>query len=324
MDWMDGMDEVESLILHTSKYPVAPTPAAKPLATPAPSSAGAMDNMPGMGEMTGIASEVMSLIQSISLQASSLGQIGQQNLQSIGSNINSQITVAQQYARTNSVINGILLPLTNFAEFRTDVQVAAASIQSLVNSEVSYASQELASIASVASSDINAAVQDIGRVLSSLYGFSQEAIEIILSNPLLTALPLLNPALLAVAAVAAADPVKLFTDYPAWQSEVASRQSVANANANSVYTLISTGLPKVENAALGLLSQLANIGNIVLNNQKLASNMRQHSASLLARPVSVAINKAYSSTALPLPKADLEAELMPQTWSAPLPTHHAF
>ncbi|KAJ2782264.1 hypothetical protein GGI15_002962 [Coemansia interrupta] len=258
------------------------------------------------------------------MQASSLGQVGQQNLQSIGSNINSQLAIAQQFARTNSVINGILLPLTNFAEFRTDVQVAAASIQSLVNSEVSYANHELASIASVAASDVNAAVQDIGRVLTSLYGFSQEAVEILLSNPLLTALPLLNPALLVVAAVAAADPVKLVTDYPAWQSEVESRQSVANANANSVYTLVSTGLPKVESAALGLLSQLANIGNIVLNNQKMATNMRQHSAPPHTQPFSIEINKAHPSAALPLPKADLEDEFMPQTWSAPLPTVHGF
>ncbi|KAJ2707821.1 hypothetical protein FB645_000383 [Coemansia sp. IMI 203386] len=175
------------------------------------STANAMADMPGMGQISMLASEASALVQSLSVQISSLRSRGQQNIQNIVQDINSQVAMVTDFARTNFIASDLLLPLTNFPEFRSDIQAAASNLQSLINSDVNYVNQELAMFASTTTSDVNAIAQSIGQVLSSLYGFTQQAVEVLLSSPLLMALPILNPALLIISAIFAADPSNLGT-----------------------------------------------------------------------------------------------------------------
>ncbi|KAJ2597882.1 hypothetical protein H4R99_004326, partial [Coemansia sp. RSA 1722] len=164
MPGMPDMAEVESMSATT--HGVKST-----------STANAMADMPGMGQISVLASEAAALVQSLSVQISSLRSRGQQNIQNIVQDINSQVAMVTDFARTNFIASDLLLPLTNFPEFRSDIQVAASNLQSLINSDVNYVNQELATFASTTTSDMNAIAQSIGQVLSSLYGFTQQAVE---------------------------------------------------------------------------------------------------------------------------------------------------
>ncbi|KAJ2862475.1 hypothetical protein GGI22_002183 [Coemansia erecta] len=109
--------------------------------------------------------------------------------------------------------------------------------------------------------DVNLAASDISKLLNSLYAFSQNGIQIMLSSPILTMLPIVNPIAMIVSAIIAADPVKMVTDYPAWQSEFSSRQAAVSNNYNSVYTFVSTGIPQAESMLLSIMSQISNLAD---------------------------------------------------------------
>ncbi|KAJ2723974.1 hypothetical protein GGI07_002261 [Coemansia sp. Benny D115] len=144
-------------------------------------------------------------------------------------------------------------------------------LESNLNHGYSVASQDVLAFATQASDSLNSASSAISLLLTNIYGFSQQTVDVLLSSPPLTALPLINPALLVLVLVAGADPVKMVENYPAWESQLASRRSAFEGNIGSVYTFISTGLPRAESLVLAGLSQLATIGNAVVN-KRVAQN----------------------------------------------------
>ncbi|KAJ1741869.1 hypothetical protein LPJ78_002960 [Coemansia sp. RSA 989] len=226
---------------------------------------GLMDGMPGMDGLNSIAENLSSFVQSIVMDIASFNQQAAQQLSMYGSMLNSNVASIGSVLETNSVVNGVLLPITNFQEFVSDARSVVTDFESQLDSELSYLGDQFIEFTSVAGSDINAAATDIGSMLTSLYNFVQRAVDILISSPLLTATTLINPAIMLITMLLASDPVKLVADYSAWQSEVSSRQSIVVGNYNSIYTFISTGLPQAENAILGLMSQFANFESAVVN-----------------------------------------------------------
>ncbi|KAJ1890659.1 hypothetical protein LPJ81_005898, partial [Coemansia sp. IMI 209127] len=159
------------------------------------------------------------------------------------------------------MVNAIMLPVTNLSLFLSNAQEAASSLELQINTEVSYINSRFDYITSVAMYDVNLAASDISKLLNSLYSFSQNGIQIMLSSPLLTMLPIVNPIAMAISAIIAADPVKMVTDYPAWQSEFSSRQAAVSNNYNTMYTFVSTGLPQAESMLLSIMSQISNLAD---------------------------------------------------------------
>ncbi|KAJ2559441.1 hypothetical protein EV175_000334 [Coemansia sp. RSA 1933] len=141
--------------------------------------------------------------------------------------------------------------------FMSNAQNAITNLESQINTEMSYMSIQFSSITSVAVYDINMAVSDISKLLNSLYTFSQKSIEILLSSPVLQMLPMLNPMAMMVAGVIASDPVLMISNYTAWQSQYSSRQSLVSNNFNTMYTMVSTGLPQIENVLLSLMTRIS-------------------------------------------------------------------
>ncbi|KAJ2847849.1 hypothetical protein IWW36_003641 [Coemansia brasiliensis] len=182
-----------------------------------------------------------------------------------GAMVSSNVASVGSALETNSIINGILLPITNFQEFFSDARSVVTQFEIQLDSELSYLGDQFNEFTSVAGSDINAVATDIGNILTSLYNFVQQAVDILISSPLLTATTFINPAIMLITMLLASDPVKLVADYSAWQSEVSSRQSVVIDNYNSIYTFVSTGLPQAENIILGLMSQFANFESAIIN-----------------------------------------------------------
>ncbi|KAJ2825904.1 hypothetical protein IWW50_002633 [Coemansia erecta] len=158
-----------------------------------------------------------------------------------------------------------MLPFTSFQEFYSDAHSVVTNFETQLNSELSYLNDQFQQFTSVAGSDINMAATDFGNILTSLYNFSQNAIDIMITSPLLTATTLINPVIMVITMLLSADPVKLIADYSAWESEISARQSMVIGNYHSIYTFVSTGLPQAENAILGLMSQFANFGSAVVN-----------------------------------------------------------
>ncbi|KAJ1731724.1 hypothetical protein LPJ61_002393 [Coemansia biformis] len=232
-------------------------------ATPAPTG-GFMDGVPLFSDMSSMMQTMAAAIQSIAVGVSSFNDQAMQQISMVQSVFEHDIPSAIDVLRTNSIVNDVLLPFTNFPEFYSGVRSEATRLGSQLDVDLSQAEQQFESFTSVAAKEIGAAVTDVTSLFNSVYSFTQKGIEIMLSSPLLTAATMLNPMVLIVTMVLSADPVKLLTDFPAWEAELSTRQAAVNANYNSLYTFVSTGLPQAENVILGLLSQVAVLGNGVI------------------------------------------------------------
>ncbi|KAJ2302631.1 hypothetical protein IWW55_003329 [Coemansia sp. RSA 2706] len=248
-----------------TKYFAKPTAHASTAEPKQTATIGLMDGMPGMDGMSSMAQNLASFVQSIVMDVTSFNAQAAQQLSSFGNMVNSDVSSIGSVLETNSIVSGVLLPFTNFQEFYSDAHDAVTNFQTELNSELGYLGDQFNQFTSAVGSDINTAAIDAGNLLTSLYTFVQKAIDIMLSSPLLTATTLVNPVVMLVTMLLAADPVKLIADYSAWESEVSSRQTLVIGNYNSIYTFISTGLPQAENAVLGLMSQFANFGSALAN-----------------------------------------------------------
>ncbi|KAJ2711090.1 hypothetical protein H4R19_003417 [Coemansia spiralis] len=226
---------------------------------------GFLGGVPMFSDMSSMMQTMAAAVQSIAIGLSSFNDQAMQQVSMVQSVFEIDIPSALSVLQTNNIVEQVLLPFTNFPEFYSSVQSDVAQAGSQLDVGLSQAEQQFESFTSVAGQEIAGAVADITKLFNSLYTFTQKGIDTMLTSPLLTAATLLNPMVLIVTMVLAADPVKLLTDYKAWDAELSTRQSVVNANYNSVYTFVSTGLPQAENVVLGLLSQLAKLGNGVIN-----------------------------------------------------------
>ncbi|KAJ1997480.1 hypothetical protein GGI04_005388, partial [Coemansia thaxteri] len=217
-----------------------------------------MNNMPGMSAFSSLVDKAVSASHIFSLEAHNAGVRGMAQLNSIAKALGSDAQSVASVLKTNSVANQLLLPITNYPLFKAEVQIVASNLQSRLDADVSYIKEQLETFTSVAVQDITAAAIDIRALLASLYAFSQEAVDIILTSPLLTALMLLNPALLVGSTLAAVDPAKLVTNYSQWKQEAGARQSSMLGNYKSIYSFVSTALPLLEDGLLGILGQISN------------------------------------------------------------------
>ncbi|KAJ2801778.1 hypothetical protein H4R20_003544 [Coemansia guatemalensis] len=244
--------------------------------------------MAGMNNINSMFQELVSLAQSLASDVSNLNSDALEQINMFGEMISSDVASVRSVFQTNSVVNGILLPLTNFPEFFSDAHSAVTDFETQLNSEVSYLGEQANSFLSAAGSDVTTAAKDVGDILNSLYSFVQKAIDIMLSSPPLTATTLINPIVFLVTMLFASDPVELVTNFSAWESEISSRQSVVIGNFNSVYTFVSTGLPQAENAILALLSQFASFGNAVTNGriQSMPQAWRERAYDHISKAVS--------------------------------------
>ncbi|KAJ2782021.1 hypothetical protein H4R18_002526 [Coemansia javaensis] len=250
----------------TAASPATPLPTPTP--TPTPAAGGSMGGMPFMGGMANVSSmlqDASAFIQSIVDGVASFNSQAASQITAAESQLASGVSSVASVLQTNSIVNAVLLPFTDFSAFDAGVRSEAAKLGSRIDADVEYAEQQLESFSSSAGRAIGSAATDASRLFNSVYSFAQKGVDVMLSSPLLTAATLINPVVFAAAMAFAADPVKLLTDYPAWEAEVNSRQSVVSANFGSVYTFVSTGLPQAENAALGILSELAKFGNNVMS-----------------------------------------------------------
>ncbi|KAJ2044067.1 hypothetical protein GGI08_007209 [Coemansia sp. S2] len=206
----------------------------------------------------------MSASQSIVLQVQNIGLQGVGQLESVAHAINSRaLSIAHVLtggSLANPLANQLLFPFTNYPGFIHEAERAIENLQLLVNSDLSYAKEQLQLFTSIAIQDVTAVTADIRKLLTSLYAFSQEAVDIILTSPLLTALTLVNPALVVATMLAAADPIQLLTNYPNWKDQFSARESSMISNYKDIYSFVSTGLPMVESGVLGFLGGLSNVG----------------------------------------------------------------
>lgn len=194
------------------------------------------------------------------------------DVQSVATQINKDVSSVNSVLGTNSLVNDILLPFTNFPQFTHNAQSRITQFETRVMSDVDYANKQLQSFTSVAGQTINSTATNVGQTIYSLNEFVQKVVSVVVSSPILIGLTLVNPAIALVTALAAADPVKLVTNYPEWQKEFNSRQSVAISNFNSAYSFVSTGLPIAGNAVLGALSQISSYGQEVMDSRGGASH----------------------------------------------------
>ncbi|KAJ2568671.1 hypothetical protein IW140_003660 [Coemansia sp. RSA 1813] len=233
----------------------------------------------------------VSAVQSAASDVNAFNQQAVQQVQSFAAMAQTDISSFNHMLQTNNIVNAIMLPVTNFPQFLSNAEDAATDLESRINTELSYINSQIDYITSLAVYDVSAAATDISKLLNSVYSFSQNGIEIMLGSPLLTMATMINPVIMLVGAVLAADPVKMATDYPAWQSEFSSRQSVVSKNYNSVYTLVSTGLPQAESVLLSILSQLSKFTNGLTNNLRLQEILNE---SLLSDSFGNQINAALA------------------------------
>ncbi|KAJ2766606.1 hypothetical protein IWQ56_003657 [Coemansia nantahalensis] len=230
---------------------------------------GFLGGMPMFSGMSGMMQTMSAAIQSIAGGVSSFNDQAMQQISMLESVFGNDIPSVLVVLETNSIVQQVLLPFTNFPQFYSSVQSEASVLGSRLDADLSQAEQQFQSFTSAAAHDIAAAVSDITDLFNSLYAFTQKGIDIMLSSPVLTAAAILNPMVLIVTLVLGADPVKLLTDYPAWQAEVSTRQSVAKANYNSMYAFVLTGLPQAEDVILAVLSEAAKLGNSLINGRLL-------------------------------------------------------
>ncbi|KAI9501509.1 hypothetical protein BX070DRAFT_37100 [Coemansia spiralis] len=234
------------------------------------------------------ASHLVSYVQSLASDINSFNKQAARQVEMMAQMARSDISSFNSMLQTNAIVSAVLMPITNLSGFISNAQDALTDLESRVNTQISYINSEISYITSLAVYDVNAAATDIGKVLNSLYSFTQQGVEILISSPLLSAATILNPVIMLALAVIAADPVKMVTDYPAWQSEFSSRESVVNSNFNSVYTLVSTGLPQAESVIIGILSQLAKLTNNIAN-LRLQTLLKE---SLLSKSFGSSLNAA--------------------------------
>ncbi|KAJ2523048.1 hypothetical protein H4217_000322 [Coemansia sp. RSA 1939] len=209
---------------------------------------------------------IVSAVQGVAFDINLFNQQAAQQWQSFATIVQADISSLTRALQTNPVFGAIALPVTNLSQFILNAENAASSLESQINSEISYINGEINNIVSVAAVDVNAALTDVSVLLESIYSFMQNGIEIMLGSPLLTSLTLLDPVFALVTAAIAIDPVNMATNNAAWQSEFSSRQSVIVSNFNQVYTLFSSGLPQAESVLLGILSQIADLTNMLTSN----------------------------------------------------------
>ncbi|KAJ2746085.1 hypothetical protein GGI20_001637 [Coemansia sp. BCRC 34301] len=238
-------------------------------------------HLPGMMEISSAIDNVMSASQSIVNQVQDIASRGIEQVDNMLLMISSRAQSVAHILTGNPFANQLLFPFTNYPGFRSEARDAIQSFQSLIQSDASYAKAQLQIFTSIAVRDVTAATADVRRLLTSLYSFSQEAVDIILTSPLLTALTLVNPGLIVATMLAATDPIQLLTNFPAWKGQASARQWSMASNYKQIYSFVSTALPLVENGILGLLGGISNIGRVAEDDDKDIINMRRAFVDLI-------------------------------------------
>ncbi|KAJ2160969.1 hypothetical protein GGF46_001828 [Coemansia sp. RSA 552] len=223
-----------------------------------------MDNMSGINQISSIGQEIGLVFQSIVMDITNFNGQAMEQINSIRSVLSSDLAAAGNVMQTNSFLNNMLLPLTNFPKFFSNAHDAVTDFESQLNTEIGDVNVQLNGFTSALGTDIYVAANDLGNLLGSLHTFVQNAGDIMISSPQLTATTLINHVIMLIMALLGTDPVKLVSDYNAWESKISSRESIVLANYNTLYTFVSTGLPQAESVVLGLLSGIAQFGNAVI------------------------------------------------------------
>ncbi|KAJ2889730.1 hypothetical protein GGI21_006453 [Coemansia aciculifera] len=215
-----------------------------------------------MYEISSAINNVLSASKSIVHQVQDIATLGAEQVDSVVQAISSRAFSVANFITRNPLANQLLLPFTAYPAFKSEAREAIQSFESLMMADANYVKEQLQIFNSIALHDVTAVTTDIKRLLTSLYSFSQEAVDIILTSPLLTALTLINPGLIVATMLAASDPIQLLTNFPSWKLQAGERQWSMASNYKSIYSFISTALPLVENGILGLLGGISNIGRI--------------------------------------------------------------
>ncbi|KAJ2079860.1 hypothetical protein H4R24_003482 [Coemansia sp. RSA 988] len=254
---------------------------------------GFIDGISGRGTISNMFQELVSFAQSVASDVSNRNSNVLEQVNMLGQIIRSDVASVRSVFQTNSVVNDILLPLTNFPEFFSGAHSAVAAFETQLNSEVSYHGEQISNFVSAIGGNVTVAATDVDNILNSLHSFVQKAIDIMLSSPPLTATTLINPIISLVTILFAANPIEFVTDYSAWQSKVSSRQSIIIDNFGSAYTFVSTGLPQAENDILALLSQFASFGNAVTDGkiQNILQAWRENAYYHISNAVSADVSR---------------------------------
>ncbi|PIA17288.1 hypothetical protein COEREDRAFT_7642 [Coemansia reversa NRRL 1564] len=246
------------------------------------------DGMSGADNINGMFQGLTSFMQNVGLDMSNLNSDALKQISIFEQMLNSEVASVSSVLQTNSFVNGILLPFTNFSEFLSDAHGAVSNFETQLNSEVNHLEEQASKLASAVRGDVTIAATDFGNILNLLQSFSQKVINMTLATPPLTATTLMNSLMSSLIKLFGADPVKTGTNYSAWESEVSSRQSVLIGNYNSVYTYVSTRLPQAESAVIALLSQYAKFWDAVTNGkiQSMSQAQREDAYSHISSAVS--------------------------------------
>ncbi|KAI7830849.1 hypothetical protein BX661DRAFT_170048 [Kickxella alabastrina] len=125
--------------------------------------------------------------------------------------LSAQVVSIAKSLDSNPAVKGILFPVTNFPECILQGHDLALTIESI-------------------------AKEEFNKATTSVYGFSQEAVRIVLSNPLLTILPVINPAVLLVMLVLAADPAMASAAIAAQAAAAAASAAAIAANSFAAFS----------------------------------------------------------------------------------------
>ncbi|KAJ1966427.1 hypothetical protein GGI12_000071 [Dipsacomyces acuminosporus] len=238
--------------------------------------------------------QAASLIQQLMPILLSGLNMGQAQMGSMLSVLNSVLSMVEGMLASSGIANQAMAPFTNFPQFEsqaqsamTQVQSAMVQLQSFASAEMVYLQSQAQQFSTAGYGGLNEAAGELSRALLSVYSFLESLLEVVLSSPLLTTVVGLfsvNPAVLAVVAIVASDPLKYMNNYQEWQSEISSRSAKLISNINQMSPFVSVGLPRLETAILGVAGSLANLGNRYARDQETNSLLQQYYSLLHVYP----------------------------------------